>query len=154
MRRRSRLLSMIVASGLAVGAFTAMSTGRVLAAVPNEICATGFDGVTICATGALQIVPVGGTGANVTFTCSAYTNAPVLDTNVDCSASGSGTTVSARNVWAPGDAAATAGDSGATIVPLQPYQLCIKAEYVNLQGQRGSGSNDLATLTGCINALP
>jgi hypothetical protein len=79
----------------------------------------------------------------------------VLDTNVDCYAKGAdGTTIWATNVWAPGDAAATAGDSGATVVPLQQYQLCISGEYVDLQGQRGSGSNGLATLSGCIADLP
>jgi hypothetical protein len=86
------------------------------------------------------------------FTCAAFTQSPVLDTDVDCYALGAdGTTqVWAPNVWAPGAAAATTGQSGATVVPLQQYKLCLSAEYIDLNGQRGSGSNNLATLTGCI----
>jgi hypothetical protein len=153
MRRRSRLLTFTAAVALAAAGLAIAAPTHASAAGPTVLCANGVvDGVTICATGELQVVPVGGSGANLTFACAAYVQSPVLDTNVDCYALGAdGTTkVWAANVWAPGVAAATAGSSGAQIVPLQTYKLCLSAEYVNLNGQRGSGSNGLSTLSGCI----
>jgi len=155
MRTRVRFLAVVGAAALTAAGGCAASTARAQTALPNTICASGVGAVTICGTGALQLVPVGGMGATVVFSCTAFTEFPVLDTNTDCYARGAdGTRISATNVWAPGDAAATAGSSGARVVPLQQYQLCISGEYVDLNGERGSGSNGLATLTGCIADLP
>jgi hypothetical protein len=151
---RKRLFA--IAAGLGVVASALGVTAAPSALADNPLCVmpmVGSTQYTFCGTGVVQVVPIGSNEANVEMACTTFVENTVLDTEANCWAQGTdGTRINHDPVvWFPGSVAVAQGSEPVT-VPLQTYQLCFSSDFIDLNGNRASGSNTGAVLVGCIAA--